>query len=284
MNRSRLHGLFRLLRIELSFAAGVCVVLAEVLALGQWPPLRLGLAGFLSIFTIAASVLIHNDVIDIETDRTNAPTRPLPSGMATRQEAIALSVALAFAGCASAALIGFNAFIMACSMLIPGLLYNWKLKKYGVVGNLFVGISVGMSFVFGSIAVGNPFDRSVLFLAVMTMVVDLGEEIAADALDVEGDRQTGSRSLAVIFGPENAMRIAAAIFALVIVISSVPFITGWFGLSYLPPILAFDTVVAWSVWQLLDPHTPGKLRYIRHIYLSGTAMLLAMIVIRLIER
>lgn len=283
MNRSRLHGLFQLLRIELSFAAGVCVVLAEVLVLGNWPPLLPALCGFIAVFSIAASLLVHNDVIDIETDRTNAPTRPLPSGMATKQDAIALSVMLAFAGFISAVLIGFNAFVMACSMLTTGLLYNWKLKKYGVVGNLFVGISVGMSFVFGGIAVGNPFDRSVLFLAVMTMFVDLGEEIAADALDVEGDRLTDSRSLAVIFGPEKAMRIAATIFALVIVISSVPFIAGWFGMSHLPPIIAFDTLVAWSVWRLLDPQTPGKHRYIRCIYLSGTAMLLAMIVLRLVE-
>jgi geranylgeranylglycerol-phosphate geranylgeranyltransferase len=34
MNNSKLRGLFRLLRFELSFAAGACVVLAEVLALG----------------------------------------------------------------------------------------------------------------------------------------------------------------------------------------------------------------------------------------------------------
>ncbi|NTW53792.1 MAG: UbiA family prenyltransferase [Chlorobaculum sp.] len=139
-----------------------------------------------------------------------------------------------------------------------------------------------MSFIIGGIAAGNPFELVVLFLAVMTMLVDLSEEIAADALDVEGDRQSGSRSLAVVLGPEKAMRIAAGIFALVIAGSAAPFAAGWFGWMYLPPIIAFDAAVAWSVWRLLDSRTPRKLRYIRRIYLAGTAMLLALIAIRLV--
>lgn len=282
MNKSRVQGLFRLLRFELSFAAGACVVLAEVLALGGWPTLRLGILGFLSVFCVAAAVLVLNDVFDIETDRINSPSRPLPAGLVTKREALALSGAAALAGCASAAMIGFSAFVAACAMLLLGVLYDWKLKRYGLVGNLFVGCSVGMSFIFGGIAGGNPFEPVVLFLAVMTMFVDLGEEIAADALDVEGDRQSGSRSLAVVLGSGKAMRIAAAIFAMVIAGSSVPFVVGWFGWCYLPPIIAFDAILVWSVWRLLDPRTPRKLRYIRRIYLAGTAMLLALIGIRLI--
>ncbi|NTU53980.1 MAG: UbiA family prenyltransferase [Chlorobiaceae bacterium] len=281
MNKSKLHGLWRLLRFELSFAAGACVVLAEVLALGGLSTLRQGFFGFLSVFCIAAAVLALNDLFDIETDLINAPSRPLPAGVVTKRESLALSVAIALSGCASAAMIGFGAFVAACAMLLLGVLYNWKLKRYGLFGNLIVGFSTGMSFIFGGIAVGKPFEPVVLFLALMTMFVDLGEEIAADALDVEGDRQTGSRSLAVMLGPENAMRIAASLFALVIAGSAAPFAAGWFGWTYLPPIIAFDAVVAWSVWRLLEFRTPRKLRYIRRIYLAGTAMLLTLIAIRL---
>jgi len=81
MNNSKLRGLFRLLRFELSFAAGACVVLAEVLALGGWPTLRMGIFGFLSVFSIAAAVLALNDLFDIETGRINAPLRPLPAAL-----------------------------------------------------------------------------------------------------------------------------------------------------------------------------------------------------------
>jgi len=105
---------------------------------------------------------------------------------------------------------------------------------------------------------------------------------AADALDVEGDRRTGSRSLAIIFGARQAMRISASVFALVIAGSAVPFAAGWFGWLCLLPIIAFDAVVIWSVLQLLDSRTQQKLRYIHSIYLAGTATVLALIVIRLV--
>ena len=52
-----------------------------------------------------------------------------------------------------------------------------------------VSFSVGMTFVFGGIAVGKPFEIIVWFFAIITMLIDLGEEIAANAMDIEGDRQ-----------------------------------------------------------------------------------------------
>jgi len=93
--------------------------------------------------------------------------------------------------------LAIETFVLAFAILLPGALYSWKFKRYGRFGNLVVGFSVGMCFVFGSIAVGNSFEPVVLFLAVMTMLVNLVEEVAADILDVEGDRKTRSRSLAI---------------------------------------------------------------------------------------
>ena len=123
-----------------------------------------------------------------------------------------------------------------------------------------------MSFIFGGIAVGNPFEPVVLFLAVMTMCVDLGEEIAADSLDVEGDRQSGSRSLAIMLGADKAMRIAAAVFALVSAGSAAPFVAGWFGWMYLPPIIAFDDVVAY--W-MVDDNYDGSNFIVRQLFFYG---------------
>jgi 4-hydroxybenzoate polyprenyltransferase and related prenyltransferases len=86
-----------------------------------------------------------------------------------------------------------------------GFLYNWWLKKAGLIGNLMVSFSVGMTFIFGGIAVNKPFETIVWFFAIIVMLIDLGEEIAADAMDIEGDSQAGSRSLALILGRENAL-------------------------------------------------------------------------------
>ncbi|EAT60096.1 UbiA family prenyltransferase [Chlorobium ferrooxidans] len=282
MTKSKLIGLFRLFRFELSCSAGACALLAELLALGSLPSFRQAAYGFLTIFFISATALILNDCFDIETDRINAPSRPLPSGVVTKTEAILLATVVALLGFLSGLMIGVEAFFVVCIVWVAGFLYNWRLKKSGLIGNLIVGFSVGMSFVFGGITVGQPYEKIVWFLALTTMIVDLGEEIAADALDVEGDRKTGSRSLAVRFGPERTMKIAAAIFGIVIAGSALPFIFGWLEWFYLPPIVIFDAVIIYSARRLLNPRIPDRINDIRRIYLSGSVMIVAFIIIRLV--
>jgi geranylgeranylglycerol-phosphate geranylgeranyltransferase len=281
MTRAKLTGLVRLFRLELSCTAGACALLAELLALGALPSLRQAVFGFLTIFCISAAALILNDYFDIETDRINAPTRPLPAGLVTKAEAALLSAVVALLGFFAAFMLGVEAFAVAFVVWVVGYLYNWRLKKSGLIGNLIVGFSVGMTFVFGGIAVGNPCEKVVWFLALMTMFVDLGEEIAADALDVEGDRRTGSHSLAVLFGPEKAMRIAVTVFGLIIAGSTIPFVFGWLEWFYLPPIVIFDAVIIYSARRLLNPRIPDRINDIRRIYLSGSAMIVVFIIIRL---
>jgi geranylgeranylglycerol-phosphate geranylgeranyltransferase len=281
MTRSKLIALSRLFRFELSFTAGICVLLGELLALGALPSLAQATYGFLSIFCISATALILNDYFDIETDRINAPARPLPAGLVTKSEVVILSVVVALLGFLFSALIGYQAFAITVGVWLVGFLYNSRFKRAGLWGNLFVAFSVGMTFIFGGIVAGHPFEVVVWYLAVTTFLIDLGEEIAADALDVEGDRRTGSRSLAVIWGPERAMTVAAAIFGLVVAGSAVPFILGWLAWIYLPVMVIWDALVIFSVKRLVDHWRPDRIKDIRRIYLSGLGMIVAFIVIRL---
>ncbi len=280
MTKATLVGLYRLLRFELSFTAGVCVVLGEIFALGGLPSLEQGLLGFLSFFCIAATALILNDCIDLETDRINAAHRPLPSGMVSRTGALWFSVVVAMVGFAASHRIGLDAFALVVAVWVVGVLYNWRLKKSGLLGNVMVAFSVGTTFVFGGLVVGNPGEAIVWYLAVTTMLVDLGEEIAADALDVEGDRATGSRSLAVRFGPERAMRIAAGVFGVVVAGSLLPFWMGWLEWYFFPPLLGLDAIIVYSSARLLDPRREGRMRDIRRIYLGGLAAFLVILGIR----
>lgn len=88
MTGKRIFGLFRLFRFELPFAAGVCVVLGGLLALGQLPPITETALGFLSVFCVSAAALILNDYFDMESGRINAPERPLPAGLVTERVSI----------------------------------------------------------------------------------------------------------------------------------------------------------------------------------------------------
>src|SRR3972149_6554245 len=78
--KNKIIGMVRLFRPELPFAAAICVVLGEILALGGFPTARELSLGFACGFFMSATALILNDYFDLEVDRINAPERPLPSG------------------------------------------------------------------------------------------------------------------------------------------------------------------------------------------------------------
>lgn len=281
--RTRLLGLWRLFRFELPFAAGVCVILGALLALGKLPSISQMLLGFLSVFTISASSLVLNDYFDIESDKINVPGRPLPSGLVKPRDAVLFFIGLTLFGFITGYLISPTAFVVVAFVWAVGFLYNWRFKKAGFLGNLMVSFSVGMTFVYGGIVVGKPFEKIVWFFAILALLIDLGEEIAGDAMDLEGDSRAGSRSLAVLLGRERALKISGAIFLLVILISGLPFLFGWFNWLYLIPILVMDAVILYSTIRLLDSRIENRRKYMRWIYLSGSAAMLALIIIRLIQ-
>ena len=282
MTGSRLLGFFRLFRLELPFSAGVCVVLGQFLALESVPPTREVILGFLSFFFISAASLILNDFFDLEVDRVNAPHRPLPSGMVSKREVLLLSLVVAFLGLTAGALISPPALIVAAVVWVVGVLYNWRFKRSGLVGNLMVSFCVGMTFVFGGIVVGHPASIYAWWFGGIAMLMDLGEEIAADAMDVEGDKIIGSRSLAIVHGPARALRVSALIFVAMTLLSLAPFFLGLMPPVYLLPIAIMDAVTLHSAARLLHPGSANPRASIRAIYLSGLVAVLIFILLRLI--
>ncbi|NTV05057.1 MAG: UbiA family prenyltransferase [Chlorobiaceae bacterium] len=284
MRSTKIQGLFSLFRFELPFTAGVCVIFGELLALGRLPSTREMVLGFLSVFCISAAALILNDYFDVESDKINSPQRPLPSGLVTGRDVIVLFVVVTIIGFVTACMISMEAFIVVFLVWIAGSLYNWRLKKSGFIGNLIVCVSVGMTFILGGITVNKPFEIIVWFFFLWVMLIDLGEEIAADAMDIEGDRKAGSRSLALVLGPQTALKISGAIFLLVVAASFIPFLLGWLELLYLLPILLSDGFILYATMRLLDSRTANRRDYIRWIYLSGMVSLLLLIIIRISTR
>lgn len=281
MNRRTIMGLLRLFRPELPFSAGICTVLGEILAAGGVPGVRDLVVGFFSYFFLSSAALILNDLFDIETDRVNAPHRPLPSGQVTPGQVIVLSVVVTVLGITLSACAGPVAFALAISVWLLGVAYNWRLKRYGLLGNLVVSLSVGSTFIFGGVVVGRPWDPIVLWFGGLAFLLDLGEEIAADAMDVRGDALAGSRSLAIVWGQRAALVTSAVIFGLVIIVSLIPLAAGWLRPIYAIPLIGMDLVIAYATVRLLISRTERRRTYIRWIYLGATAAILIMIVMRI---
>ncbi len=278
----KIKGIIQLFRPELSLAAGICVIVGEIIALGSLPSIHNFTYGFICGFFISSPALILNDYFDIEVDRINAPNRPLPSGIVSPHEVIALTIGVTFIGIVAAANISTNALIICIILWIIGVLYNWKLKETGLPGNIMVSCSVATTFILGGIAVGDPFNKIVLTFSIMAFLFDLGEEIAADAMDINGDKKRNSKSIAIKMGRTVALIISSILFSVVILISFIPVYFGWLGISYLFMIFISDVIIFLSVLKLLRSQTSKEGHScIKQIYRGEILGLLAFMISQL---
>lgn len=259
----KIIGLYRLLRLELPISAGICVVMGQLLALGKFAAISEILLGFFSIFLISASILVLNDYFDVDTDKINAPDRTIPSGIISPKEALFYGIFLQGLGLFFSYLLNLETFLFAIVLSIIGFLYNSKFKKTGLLGNIMVCFSVGMTFIYGGMSVGLPFDKSIWFFAIIAALIDLGEEIAADSIDMEGDILINSNSLAIRYGKITAIKISVYIFSFVILLSAIPFIFSWFSIAYIFPIMIIDVSIAYSSIKIMNSKNEEGRKYIR---------------------
>ena len=145
-----------------------------------------------------------------------------------------------------------------------------------------VSFSVGMTFIYGGATVGLPFHKVVLFFGLIAALIDLGEEIAADAMDIKGDLLINSNSLAIKYGESIALKISSYIFFFVILLSFIPFIINWFSIIYLIPIGIMDVSIAYSAIRLLNSKNEEGRKFIRWIYLGAIFGIIVFIIMRFI--
>jgi geranylgeranylglycerol-phosphate geranylgeranyltransferase len=97
-------------------------------------------------------------------------------------------------------------------------------------------------------------------------------------MDIEGDKKRGSRSIGIRRGRVFALRISAALFGLVILVSWIPILYGWAGISYLILIGVTDVLILIFTVRLLRSQTSEEGRKaMRGIYLGALFGVLAAI-------
>ena len=270
LNYKKIKGLIELLRPELPFAAGICVIIGEIIALGGLPPFSYLFLGFIWGFFLSGSAMILNDVFDIEVDRVNVPNRPIASGLISPTTAIVFAVVISLMGLVASFFIDRLATLLYVIFWVIGFSYNWKLKERGFFGNLFVSSSVAITIILGSIVVGEPWNTAVVIFSTMVFLFSLGEEIAADAMDVEGDKKRKVKSIPILIGRKNALYISFSLFVGEIVLSFLPVILGLFGTSYLIIISLTDILILFLGIELIKSRTiKTGLSYIRKLYLGA---------------
>jgi geranylgeranylglycerol-phosphate geranylgeranyltransferase len=276
MFKKKVKAIIQIFRPELPFSAGVCVILGELIALGKFPSVQQIMLGFISVFFISGSALVLNDYFDLEVDKVNMPERPLPAGILSSSDALILTGAAITIGFITSLLLGITAFISCILACAVGMHYNWKFKESGLMGNLMVSFSVGFTFLYGGIAVGEPWNKIVWCFALIGFLIDLGEEIAGDAMDIEGDKKRGSKSIAIQMGRKFALMVSSSLFGLVVILSFIPVVFEWLGTSYLVMLFIMDLLIVVFTIRLIRSKTSQQGRSsMRGIYLGALVGMLA---------
>ncbi len=256
-----LKGYIRLARPVNALICGLAVVCGGII--GDKPFTRLGeIASLISSYpgvtvspwvfrtlsaAVSASLILaagnaFNDVSDLHCDRINTPNRPLPSGLMTPAAATVYALFLALTGLSTALPLGIPGVTLALFAVVLLFAYDTKLKGIPLMGNVSVALLGGLAFVYGGIA-GNAVGRS-LIPALFALLFHLGRELVKDAADVRGDKASGIRTAATVWGKAATCKLASVVFITLAVITAVPFATGYFGIVYL-------IIVVLGVWPVL---------------------------------
>ncbi len=199
-----------------------------------------------------------NDWCDRHVDAINEPYRPIPSGRIPGRWGLWIALVMSAAALALGATLGPWGF----AATVFGVLAAWaysaepvRLKKSGWWGPGLVGLCYeGLPWFTGAavLSSGAPAWQIVL-LALLYALGAHGIMTLNDFKALEGDRQTGVKSLPVTLGPARAARVACWIMA-VPQVAVIALLAGWGQVWHAAAIAALLAVQVWAMRVLLsDP-------------------------------
>jgi len=208
----------------------ISVIVAAVICLpGHSIELNVFLAA-LSASLVMASGNIINDIYDIDIDRVNKPSRPLPSGKISIKEAYILYFVFIAASVFISSLLNEKAIAIVLVSILLLFLYSKYLKRIPLVGNITVAILTGLVFIFGGVVVENL--AAAIVPAVFAFLINLIREIVKDMEDVEGDKKAGVITFPIKFGSLKSKLFISLITISLILYTFYPFITQLYKIEY----------------------------------------------------
>jgi len=213
---------------------------------------------------VMASGNIINDVFDIEIDRINRPSRPLPSGLIKINFALFFYFILVLISLALSLLISQSAFTIVLISHLILFLYSKYLKKVPLIGNITVAFLTGLVFIFGGVAVGNP--SAAIIPASFAFLINLMREIIKDMEDVEGDRKADVITFPIKFGFQKSKLLILVITIFLVLFTLYPFLTKLYKIEFFIVVMILvNTILVYSLKLLFENHSSKNLNKISNL-------------------
>ena len=256
-------GALRIIRPVNSVMMGLAVLVGAAVGGGAGilhAPRELFLA-FLTGFFMSGSAMAVNDYYDREIDAINEPGRPIPSGAVNPGEALAIYGVFSVLGLGSAWLTSVNNLAIGILAWVIMMAYSTFGKRMGFPGNLMVSACVSLPFVYGGIIAGGGAMGSSLLFALIAFLANTGREVTKGIVDVEGDRASGMRTVAVSMGPRIAVWVSVVFYISAVLVSYVPVYLDLVSIWYSPFVIVTDIgLVTLSYSLVVDPSRENSRR------------------------
>ncbi len=266
MLRLRLNAVLRLARIEHGVILGLVPVASYLLTNYDVNTIVIVLL-YLSALLAEIYLFVENDILNLEEDKINRPHAPLVRGLISVRTAWVIAIASITAGMIPAAycmfidpklMFSFCIYVVAITL---GTLYNVVLKRTFLLGNLATALTTSLAFLYGAnIDSSNIMLPLLLFLT--STVASLGREFVKTAIDVEGDRAAGYRTIAIVLGADKTLVIARKVELAAITLLGLTAVYSALALGIASlPIVAGSTATIAILYAKLGER-PEKLRLI----------------------
>jgi len=243
--------LWRLTRFEHAIMLAIAVLIGEVIILGGIPMLSIPiiLSLLVPIFSEAGSFAL-NDYFDVESDRLNRKNdRPLVRGTISASFALWFSIITLLLSIVFSYFINSAAFAIAVIFNLLAIIYNWKLKDLPLLGNIYIGFTMAIPFIFGNFVISSSISMLAILLAALGFVAGLAREILKSVQDMDGDLQARkSRTLPIMIGRRPSILIASILYLGFIALTILPFNQGLKPTVISVPLIALaDLIIVYIV-------------------------------------
>ena len=168
-------------------------------------------------FLVTVGMFVLNDLADADLDRANGKKRPIPSGLVSKRQTwtfIMLTNGLALL--LSIMTLNPISILIVGLMLLLGILYSAPriaLMKRFVIKTITIAIYYSLCALLGitsiyslDLAIGNPIIliHSLSMLSIMIFISSTLNDLG----DVEGDRAAGRRTIPIVIGKGNTIKLS----------------------------------------------------------------------------
>ena len=175
---------------------------------------------------LQVSIGALNDAADVALDAMGKPSKPIPSGLATRRDAVALAVGGFIAALALSAVSGPAVAGIALACLALGYAYDLRLSRT-VWSWLPLSLALPLSPIHAWLGATGTVPAGLVGLVPVAAIAGLMLSLSNGLVDLERDRSSGKAGLALRLGQgrawlANAVAVALLLVLVVLLIPAIP--------------------------------------------------------------